>query len=472
MNKTREAIAAGRFYSANAEQLRNDVEQYLDNSTTLSNSSTVALIVPHAGYVFSGQIAADAYKAIPKNIVYDNVFLIGSSHSAFFKGASVYSIGNYSTPLGDVKVNGEIAEELIMYSELFDYHPEAHTHEHSLEVQLPFLQVVFNNNLQIVPIILGDGKPSEYQEIAEVLKPYLNKNNLFVISTDFSHFPDSNSAVDIDAKTVDAIVSGDPLKLLDVLRSNKRANIFNLQTSLCGWTAVLTLLYLIDVNSFSYKKLTYRNSGDCKYGDKLSVVGYWSLIVERGSNIEFSLSDNEKMQLLKLARNTLEYYLEFYNYPELDTDDIPRNLKSNCGAFVTLTNEGELRGCMGRFENKEPLYKVVQDMVVAAAVDDHRFFDVTNEEIEAIEIEISVLTPLRKIDSINEIILGKHGVYIIKGVDRGTLLPQVVVNTGWTKEEFLGYCSRDKVGIGWEGWRSADIYVYEAIIINEDAIFS
>jgi len=126
-----------------------------------------------------------------------------------------------------------------------------------------------------------------------------------------------------------------------------------------------------------------------------------------------------------------------------------------------------LRGCIGRFEPDEPLYRVVQEMAIAAATEDYRFPPVTPQELGELDIEISVLTPLRKISSIDEIQLGRHGIYIKKGGRAGTFLPQVATETGWSKEEFLGYCARDKAGLGWNGWKDADIYVYEALVFSE-----
>ena len=153
--------------------------------------------------------------------------------------------------------------------------------------------------------------------------------------------------------------------------------------------------------------------------------------------------------------------------PDVDVSKLSDNVKTNCGVFVTLHKHGELRGCIGRFEPTEPLYKVVQQMAVAASTEDYRFQPVESNEIKDLDLEISVLTPMRKINSIDEIVLGKHGIYIKKGTRGGTFLPQVAKETGWTKEEFLGHCAQDKAGIGWDGWKTADIFIYEALVFSE-----
>jgi AmmeMemoRadiSam system protein A len=151
----------------------------------------------------------------------------------------------------------------------------------------------------------------------------------------------------------------------------------------------------------------------------------------------------------------------------IDATPLSIGAKTNCGAFVTLLKNGELRGCIGRFDSSEPLYRVVQHMAIAAATEDNRFPQVSRDEIGSLEIEISALTPMRKISSADEIELGRHGIYIKKGNRSGTFLPQVAIETGWTKDDFLGHCARDKAGLGWDGWKDAEIYVYEANVFSE-----
>jgi hypothetical protein len=151
----------------------------------------------------------------------------------------------------------------------------------------------------------------------------------------------------------------------------------------------------------------------------------------------------------------------------IDSSDFSATIKQHCGAFVTLKKRGDLRGCIGRFITESPLYLIVRDMAVAAGTQDPRFTAVTADELKNIDIEISVLSPLQKINSIDEIEMGTHGIYIVKGSSTGTFLPQVATETGWTKEQFLGHCAQDKAGIGWNGWKDADIYIYTAVVFGE-----
>jgi AmmeMemoRadiSam system protein A len=184
-------------------------------------------------------------------------------------------------------------------------------------------------------------------------------------------------------------------------------------------------------------------------------------------NESFNLSEEDKQKLLRIARQTLQSYIVDKKIPNFESEEFSESLKAQCGAFVTLHKNGKLRGCIGRFTADIPLYLVIRDMAIASATQDYRFSRVVADEINDLEIEISVLSPMKKISSIDEITLGVHGIYIIKGGRGGTFLPQVATETGWTKEEFLGHCAQDKAGLSWDGWKDADVYIYTAIVFNE-----
>ena len=465
----RDAVVANRFYSGNKLDLENDLQKLFANAKARTCEDVMAVISPHAGYVFSGEVAASAYNQIDFSKTYENVFVIGSSHTTYFEGASVYSVGNYETPLGEVKVNSQIAQDLIDGSEYFNYVPKAHSTEHSLEVQLPFLQYKMEHQFQIVPIVIGTQSDDVCVELASSLKPYFNSNNLFVISSDFSHYPGYDDANKWDKKTAEAVLLNSPEEFLKAINDPLDDNIPNLATRCCGWSSILTLLYLTKENpAFEYFNIQYQNSGDTEYGDKDRVVGYHAFAISKTQEVEvFDLSDKDKNDLLFLSRKTINAYLSSNEIPEAPISEYSQNLKTECGAFVTLNKNKNLRGCIGRFTADEPLYKIVQQMTIASASQDSRFVPVSKVELEEIKIEISVLSPLSKISSIDEIELGKHGIYIVKGKRTGTFLPKVAVDTGWTLEEFLGHCARDKAGIGWDGWKDAEIYIYEAIVFSE-----
>jgi len=466
----RPPAVAGQFYPANQSQLLQTIKELYDVAEPKKIENVQALVVPHAGYVYSGKVAASGFNQVDFKQEIKNVFILASSHRAYYKGASIYYPGNYLTPLGEVKVNQEIINKLFSESKNISYVPKAHESEHSLEVQLPFLQYKMGEKLRIVPIVIGTQSTQECEEIAEALKPWFTPENLFVVSSDFSHYPSYDEAKKWDAKTADAIIKNSTSELIKVVQDKSDDHVDNLSTRICGWSSLLTLLYLTEGHSeYSYQKILYQNSGDMDHGDKSKVVGYHAIAVSRNDmeDQSFQLSEQDKSQLLSIARKTIRSWLTNKELPILDEQKFSDNLKQNCGAFVTLNMNHNLRGCIGRFTSNEPLYTVVGQMAVASATEDRRFMPVNTSELKEIEIEISVLTPLKRIESIDEIELGKHGIYLKKGYQTGTFLPQVATETGWDLEEFLGHCARDKAGIGWDGWKQAEIYIYEALVFSE-----
>lgn len=471
--QNRKAYAAGRFYTDQPAELKAQLQLMFSKSTSKKPENTpLAIVVPHAGYVFSGAVAASAYNQIDPNRKFERIFIIGSSHTKAFSGASVYCTGHYETPLGIVKVDLELANQLVAGNKILKDYPEAHLYEHSLEVQLPFLQFHLHTDFKIVPIIIGSSTDETAKKLAAILKPYLNEKNLFVISSDFSHYPNYKDANVADRLTAEAIQTNNPAKLLAALERNEKKNIPGLVTSLCGWSSVLTLLCMTEkMPAITVNLLQYKNSGDTAYGDKDRVVGYYALLFTQGKEknqaSEFSISIEDQKFLLKIARETITEYLKKGTTPEIDPASLSPTVNTPCGAFVTLNKNHILRGCIGRFEPGLPLWKVVQSMAIAAATQDHRFSPVQASEISQLKIEISVLTPMKRIKSADEFILGKHGIYMKKGNSTGTFLPQVATSTGWSKEEFLGHCAQDKAGIGWNDWKTAELYTYEALVFGE-----
>ena len=469
--KNRDPIAAGSYYPANPAQLISLIDQCMAQAESRKVSGDVAaVLVPHAGYIFSGSVAASSFNQINKEMKFDNIFVIGSSHHVLFDGASIYNQGNYITPLGTVPVNLELANDLIKEHNCFGYYPAAHTEEHSIEVQLPFLQHHFTHEFNILPIVIGTQDIQRCQDIAKALLPYFTPNNLFVISTDFSHYPKYEDAVKVDKKTASAVLANAPEELIRTLETNAREHVPGLLTSMCGWSSVLTLLYMTEHRrDIQVLSIDYKNSGDTEYGDKSRVVGYHSICFTRDTEEPsvFHLNDQDKQELLKIARKTIEEYLLHHRIPEFNSGAYSRNLLTSTGAFVTLQKNDALRGCIGQFEPDQPLFEVVRDMSISSSTRDYRFPPVTPDELPDIHIEISVLSPMKKIESIDEIVLGKHGIYIVQGSRSGTFLPQVATQTGWDLENFLGHCAKDKAGIKWDGWKNADIYIYEAFVFGE-----
>ena len=462
---------AGSFYPSDPVEIRRMMKIFFaEVPAPDTNRDVLAIISPHAGYVFSGEVAAAAFNQLDESREYKTIFILGSSHRNTFPGASVYSIGNYITPLGTVSTDLEIAQKLVSDNKVLAFGPQYQQSEHSIEVQVPFLQYHLKPGFKIVPILLGTQDPKTCEQIAKALMPYFLPENLFVISTDFSHYPAYNDAVKSDKQVADAIVTNDPDQFLNAVESCTQKKVDNLVTGCCSWPSVLTLMYLTQNKpGISYKQVLYKNSGDTRYGEKDRVVGYYALSVSIEKSKTNTLTDLEKHELLRIARQTINTYLSVNHIPTVDADSLPADLKNKAGAFVTLKKNGELRGCIGHFESDNPLYSIVQQMSVSAATHDYRFDRVTPAEMKLIDIEISVLTPLQKISDVNKIRLGTDGIYIKKGGRSGTFLPQVATDTGWNLDQFLGHCARDKAGIAWDGWKDkdAEIYIYQAIVFGE-----
>ena len=466
----RPATQANRFYTGDAKELSEEVDSFLTiHAKDKKYKHVAALIVPHAGYYFSGNVAAAAYQSIPDGKAYKRVFLLGPSHHEWLDGASVNTeYDYYSTPLGNVKVDVETARLLTntdgtdKTDSVFFYNPKAHDREHCLEVQLPFLQRRFGEVPPIVPIIISTNDFRKLQKIAEVLKPYMTEENLFVVSSDFSHYPKYEDACEVDARTGKAVESGDVERFIAQLEKNARSGVKNLATSACGELAIATLMLMMQDGGYEVKHLQYQNSGDIDNHDHSRVVGYHAFAILRKS--EFSLNDEEKRMLKDIALTSIKDSLDGKRIAQPILNSKFSILNSRCGAFVSLHKHGRLRGCIGHFGEDVPLHEIVAEMARAAAFEDPRFMPVTRDELDDIDIEISVLTPMRRIESLDEFQLHKHGIYIKKGYRSGTFLPQVADEVNWTKEEFVGHCAQDKAGIGWDGWKDAELYVYEAIV--------
>lgn len=468
----RKPAVAGKFYPAKPDELQSQLDDLFSVAEIRQVSHVRAIISPHAGYVFSGKVAASTFNQIDSAADYKRVFIIASSHHESFNGASVYCEGDFIMPYGKEKVDKEFGKMLTeKYPDIFTYNHLPHRYEHSIEVQLPFLHYKLKSDYSIIPVIIGTSSASVCKKIADVLKQWFNQDNLFVISSDFSHYPEYSDAKKVDAVTKDAILTNNPEILLAALKENAANHIPNLLTSLCGWTSVLTLMYMTAFDdSIEYNSIIYRNSGDVRlYGEKDRVVGYWGIAVSEKTekNTDFDLSESDKKELLGIARGTIEELCRHKKRKDIDVAGLSPVLKTNCGAFVTLHEYGKLRGCIGRLIGNLPLYRMVQEMAVSSAIHDYRFNPVEARELDDIVIEISVLSPLKKIDDIAEIQLGKHGILVEKGHNSGVFLPQVAKETGWDKETFLGHCARDKAGLEWDGWKTADIYIFSAIVFSE-----
>jgi len=278
----RKPAVAGQFYPANLNMLQMVLTDLFAEATPKQHQNVRAIISPHAGYVFSGKVAASVFNQIDREKTYKRVFILASSHQENFEGASVYCDGDFLMPYGKDLVDTTFGKKLVdSFPEFFTANRSPHLKEHSIEVQLPFLHHLLKTDYCIIPIILGTSDPDVCKKIARVLKFWFNTDNLFIISSDFSHYAAYSDARKIDGFTKTAILSNHPETLINTLTENIRRQVPNLVTSLCGWTSVLTLLHMTTGNdSMEYRAIDYQNSGDAPlYGEKDRVVGYWGISV-------------------------------------------------------------------------------------------------------------------------------------------------------------------------------------------------
>jgi len=463
----RKPVVAGSFYPSNPSKLSAQLDSYFAAAKGEPFDEVYAFILPHAGYIYSGGIAAEGYARAPKQ-QYDAIVVLAPSHHESFKGVSICNVASYQTPLGNVPLHTKIVDMMKSMSPLITSVESAHKSEHSLEVQLPFLQKKYGE-FNLVPIVFGDQNIETAEVVARALFAVSQKYNMLVIaSTDLSHYEQYGTACAFDKETINAIMSDDVAGVATYFMQHPDAA--------CGKMPVLVALRYSEMRGAVEKYLIdYKNSGDTA-GSKDNVVGYAAIaLIPAKEDIDMSdnggalISRASKRELFSLVRKRI---LEFASTGKISLEKVTNSeLDAELGMFVTLhTKQGALRGCIGCFVSDDPLWKTVQTMAISSAFKDPRFAPVRENELSDLTVEISLLSPMKKIDSIDQIQLGVHGIYIKKGRKGGTFLPQVATDTGWNLEEFLGHCAQDKAGIGWDGWKEAEIFTYTAEVFSEDSL--
>ncbi|MFH0762377.1 MAG: AmmeMemoRadiSam system protein B [Candidatus Omnitrophota bacterium] len=463
--EVKEPNVAGTFYPDNPQELSQMIDGFLQAADPKPIKGEIfALISPHAGLGYSGQSAAYAYKLI-KGRPYKTVIIIAPSHQFAFSGASVYPEGRFRTPLGEVEVDREFTRKLLDRDKEIFFQPRAFEKEHSLEVQLPFLQRALpSDTYKIVPIVMGDCPLSLCRKLSLLLKEAIGKRKdvLVIASTDMYHGYDYEEADAFDERTFSYLKNMDAEGLYYAIREGK--------AQLCGgFPAVTTIIVSKELGHDKLAVLAHTNS--CEVTGKKTkgiwTVGYGACAIDREKGEQAMLNKEQRKRLLEIARGSIKAYLETRSKLEVQEDD--PLLRREMGAFVTLHKDGELRGCIGNLIVRGPLYLAVRDMAVEAAVGDPRFPPVEARELPDIEIEISVLSPLERVDSAEKIELGRHGVVIKRGGRSGVFLPQVAEETGWTKEEFLSNLCTHKAGLAADAWKDKDteIYVFTAEVFSE-----
>jgi MEMO1 family protein len=460
--RLRYPVVAGAFYPAYAKELSREIEGYLRAAPPRRISDRpIGLICPHAGYLYSGHVAACAYKQI-EGLHYDVVVVIAPSHRVYFSGASLDTREGYVTPLGVVPVDKEFSAELMKRSPLFQDFPPAHSQEHSLEVQIPFLQSVLKD-FTLVPLVMGDQDLRTCEQIAGTLADaFADRNVLVVASSDLSHYHPHDEAKGLDQKVLESIDRYDPRGLASELGRHR--------TEACGGGPIITALLIGErLGAPKAQVIKYAHSGEIS-GDYSAVVGYVAAVIysaapashekkreARKAGIDLGLTEEEKEILHKIARDSIRSHLE-RTPPSVFTVE-SATLQEPRGAFVSLHERGMLRGCIGHIRPDQPLHETIGAMACAAAFEDPRFSPLTREEADLVDIEISVLTPFRKITDPNEIEVGTHGIYLVKGFRSGILLPQVATEYGWDRSAFLAHTCT-KAGLPEDAWKDPDTEMY------------
>jgi AmmeMemoRadiSam system protein B/AmmeMemoRadiSam system protein A len=451
-------------YDGDARRLAAEVDRYVAGAKQSPLAENpAALIVPHAGYVYSGPVAAYAYRAIHGKR-YDTVVIVGPSHRHPFRGISVVREAMIETPLGIIKVDAELTTALLTAHREISWRPPAHAQEHSVEVQLPFLQRVLGE-FRLVMAVVGSWSPEgEAAFVKTLVEAGKNgKRILLVASSDLSHYHDYGEARKLDGHALDLIKG---MKGEALLSESQEGS-----CELCGLLPVHLAMELAEATGNGrVEVLNAANSGDTA-GPKNEVVGYASVAFLPGKctgqakGDEGMLDAARRRRLLEIARQTIAANVAGKGMPPIDEKD--QSLQTRSGAFVTIEKHGQLRGCIGTFTSDQPLWRTIMEMAVAASTGDPRFPPMTAGEEKDVELEISVLTPMRRITDVFEIEVGRHGLYIRKGAQAGTLLPQVATDYGWDRVTFLQQTCR-KAGLPADAWKEgAEIYLYAAEVFNE-----
>jgi hypothetical protein len=500
--RTREPILAGQWYEAQPDALRRSVEQYLEGAgrpeTPLPPGSDevrqwveagrhpLALIVPHAGHVYSGACAAQGFRLLRGGRV-SRVVLLGPSHRSGFRGAALPQEKAFATPLGAIPLDLEAIAKL-QATPGFQVRPEAHATEHCLEIELPFLQEVLSAPFRLVPIVVGRLERSDLDAVGAAVHALLDDETVLVISSDFTHYganygylpfrtdvPEHLRKLDLGA--ADRILARD--------LPGFEAYVDSTDVTICGAEPIRVLLRALEGLPLEARLMDYYRSADFE-GDYHNSVSYASIAYfpkktetspasasgEDEADRPLPLNRDEQAFLLDLARRTVRAVVHGQPAPD---GRVPARfpegspLHEERGVFVTLTTrrDGQLRGCIGSILADQPLSFGVVQNAEAAALNDPRFVPVEPGEEPGLHLEISVLTPLLPVDGPEQIVVGRDGVLLEKGGRRAVFLPQVAPEQGWDRETMLRHLAV-KAGLAPDAWKTGcTFHTFQAQVFEE-----
>jgi hypothetical protein len=479
--KVRPAGVAGGFYPADPKELTQMIDTLLARNTVAQvQGPPVALVCPHAGYMFTGPVAAACFAQL-KGRKYTRVVVIAPSHFVPFSFNSVFDGDAYATPLGQVPVDKDFRAKLAHLDSNMrisgrGHDKETENAEHALEVQLPWLQRTLGD-FKLVPIIMGEQDYGKERSLGRAIAKALladtaeaRAQTLILVSSDLSHYHPYDYANNVDHQTLQAIAEWDYLSL----SRNFEMWEHGAQTwEACGGGGIVAGMIAAEQLGATHAQiLKYANSGDAT-GDKTRVVGYGAVAITREApaankkSADFTLTGREKDALMKIARASVETAVRDRKMYVVGSTGFPR-LEEARGAFVTLKEHGELRGCIGYITPMKSLAETVRDVAAYAALEDSRFSPVTSQELPLLEYEISVMSPLRRVLDVKDIKVGKHGLIMKQGDTEGLLLPQVPVEEHWDKNTFLEETCH-KAGLPRQAWKEddTDIFMFTALVFGE-----
>jgi len=468
---------AGRWYPDDTQALNEQITGFFEKAQVKATDDIIALILPHAGYAYSGQIAALGLKTLGKQ--YERVVIIGPSHGVHMEEMlSIPRVTHYETPLGQIPLDTEFIDKLLTHS-VFQNVPHAHEYEHSVQIELPLLQYC-QKDFKLVPIVAGTCSQETIDEIGVILKGLIDNKTLVVASSDFVHYGQNYNYVPFKEDIPEKIKELDmgAYEYIENLDSNgfleyKRKT----GATICGYIPISILLSILEKPT-EVKLIKYTTSGQLT-GDFTNSVSYLSaafsgkwnpgpLVKPLHNNP--GLTDQDKKQLLVLARKSILFALKSRRIPQ-ESDlsaTISEAMRQPRAAFVTLKKKGQLRGCIGDIFPRQPLYKSVIANAINACVNDRRFLPVSIAECNDITIEISALTPPSPVACSADIRTGVDGVVLRKDGKSAVFLPQVAPEQGWDLETTLTHLSM-KAGLPADAWKEGAAFLtFQADVFGEN----
>jgi len=397
----RNPVVAGQFYPASSSQLKAMIEMFVDEKA--QKEEVIGLVSPHAGYVYSGAVAGAAISRVKFK---DTFIIMGPNHTGRGKSFSIMTEGSWKTPLGEVEIDSELAKKLVTITRYLQEDHLAHQYEHSIEVQLPFLQY-FKKDIKLVPIVLGFASGANYKEIGKEIARAIRETGKEVVlmaSSDMTHYEPQETAKKKDNKAIEAILDLNEDELL------KRVEEYDI--SMCGYAPAIALISAAkELGAGGAELVKYQTSGDVT-GDYAGVVGYAGIIIKSMS------------PLVKLAKDAVEAYVR--GGKTIQPQNLTPEMKEKAGVFVCIKKYGELRGCIGTFEpTQENVAKEIVANAISTATRDPRFPPVSTNELKLLDYTVDVLTKPEPVSGKDQLDPRRYGVIVQAGRRKGLLLPDL-----------------------------------------------